>query len=231
LALAPPAASLLLIACAEDASTAVPTEADGGRRDETSTAPDDRSAGGGEDDEDVNDPSTDSGKDAGHEKDGEGCSDVTLAVPILSGPHACGAIDFGRPPAPFTPVDADADSTMTGGTIPPGIYDVVGAERLSGNAGSWRETIVVGADGHFTRTRQIDTGSGTPGPVTYRSGTLTTSGSDLTFTEDCYVNGTDPGTPGTTTLPYEVVTGSCGESTLQYTATGFRFTLVARTTQ
>ena len=99
------------------------------------------------------------------------------------------------------------------------------AERASGNAGSWRETIVIGANGRFSRSRQIDASGNGVGPLTYRSGTFTTSGNELTMTEDC--TSVDGG-PGTNTMQYNVTTDECGEPTLRYSVTGFRFTFKRR---
>lgn len=147
--------------------------------------------------------------------------------PDLSGPRACGAIDFGRTAAPFVPVDASAPAFDTGGVLAPGIYDVVTAERASGSPGSWRETIVVGSNGRFTRSRQIDTGSG-PGPVSYRSGTFSTDGGHVTLAEDCYVVNDAGADAGISTLPYVADTDACGNTAFSYSVTGFRFTFVPR---
>lgn len=210
---------LAAVACSE---TTLEPGADSG----TDARPDRSKDSGRISDEDSSDddeePRPDDEKDGG--KDSGDCTG-TPSAPDLAGSQACGAIDFGMPAAAFTGVDAGDDSEMTGGAIPPGIYDLIGAERLSGTSGSWRETIVFGG-GRFTRIRQI--GAAGLGPVTYRSGAFSTSGNELTFTEDCYVNGATPADAGTTTLPYKVNTDACGTTSLQYTATAFRFTLVPR---
>ncbi|MBN9164715.1 MAG: hypothetical protein BGO98_29985 [Myxococcales bacterium 68-20] len=230
LLLVAPLAAMLVFACAESASedaAGVTPEADSGaglRDSGRSSSSDD------DDDDDGVDDAGERTGDGSTKEDGGGCGDASLETPVLNGPRACGASDFGKPAAAFSSMNGGGGA-MTGGTIPPGTYDVIVAERATGTTGAWRETLVVGADARFTRTRQIDPGTGNAGPVTYRSGTLSVNGSDLTLTEDCYVNGATPGTPGTPatgTVPYKVIEGPCGEVMLQYTEPGFRFTLVAR---
>lgn len=229
LALVAPLAAMLVVACSESASedaAGVTPEADGG----AGSLDSGRSSSDDDDDDDgVGDAGvrTGDGGDGSTKEDGGGCGDASLEAPVVNGPRACGASDFGKPAAAFSAMNAGGGA-MTGGTLPPGTYDVIVAERATGTSGAWRETLVVGANGRFTRTRQIDPGTGNAGPVTYRSGTLSVNGSDLTLTEDCYVNGATPGTPVTGTVPYKVIDGPCGEVMLQYTEPGFRFTLVAR---
>lgn len=186
------------------------------------------------DDDDQNPPTKDAGGDVSKDAnvsepdvDAADAADAmaecptTPAVPDLNGANQCGAIDFGLPAAMFEPVKDDAG--LDGGALPSGIYDTVTAERASGNKGSWRETIVLADNGHFTRTRQIDPGTGNLGPITYRSGTYSMSGNQITMTDDC--SSTDQ---GGSTLPYNVVTDECGLPMLQYSATGFRFSLKRR---
>jgi hypothetical protein len=111
--------------------------------------------------------------------------------------------------------------------LPPGIYDVTLYERTS-EKGSWRETLAL--DGtRFTRIRQIDTGSGTGslGPVTYRSGTYTAGPNGLVLTFDCAFDDTTASDAGSSTVPYEVVKNGC-ESSMRYGGTGIRTTLKRR---
>lgn len=217
--------SALVTACSDDTANA------------STRSPESDSGTSSTDEHTRDDESTPSAKDAGadtsndakaSEQDAEvDAADArvecpaTPAVPDLNGPNQCGAIDFGLPAAMFEPVKDDAG--LQGGTLPSGIYDTITAERASGAKGSWRETIVLAENGRFTRTRQIDPGTGNLGPLTYRSGTYSMSGNEITLTDDC--SSTDL---GGSTLPYNVVMDECGLPMLQYSATGFRFTLKRR---
>lgn len=146
-------------------------------------------------------------------------------APVADGGEFCGASPFGKPGAAFGGVDG-GDSNYLGGSIPPGIYDAVVAERGSGTGGSWRETLVIEANGHYTRTRQVDTGSG-PGPLTHRSGTIAIDGGSIDFVESCaYTDGAmaDAAVP---TQQFEVVTSGCNTD-YRFGAAGIRITLRRR---
>ena len=148
--------------------------------------------------------------------------------PSLDAGGGCGTMEFGAKAAAFGPPSGSND--YLGGTLPAGVYDATGAERASGSKGSWRETFVVDGAGHFTRIRQIDTGvsDASLGPVTRRSGTYTTNGTNITLTYDCAQSDGAFVDAGMDTLPYEAVTsGACG-ATYKYGATGIRLTLKRR---
>jgi|GEM_PF-1922832 len=156
--------------------------------------------------------------------DDAGCAPVTASLDAGGG---CGSVEFGAVATPFTGVDAGGGGVYAGGAFAAGVYDAVLAERASGNPGSWRETFVSDGNGHFTRIRQIDTGSG-PGPVSRRSGTYAVNAKQITFTYDCaQADGTPIATPGSDTLPYELVTDKCN-ATYRYGATGIRISLRRR---
>ena len=100
------------------------------------------------------------------------------------------------------PVDVDAGNSYDGGTLPPGVYDAVLAERASGVGGSWRETFVVDGTNRFTRIRQIQaTADGGLGPITYRSGTYTLSGGSIQLAYDCARSDATDIDAGPDTLP------------------------------
>lgn len=198
---------------------------------ETSSAPARGNSNDDDDDDDddgddVSGDDDDARPDSGPGEGDAGCTSKAPAPPVADGGFGCGTMDFGKIAAPFTGVDEDAGNTYDGGAFLPGIYDAVGAERLSASGGSWRETFVVDSNGRFTRVRQIDTGSG-PGAVTRRSGTVTVKGSEATFTYDCAQSDGGFVEAGADTLPFEVVEKDC-ETRYRYGASGFRLTLVRR---
>lgn len=160
-------------------------------------------------------------KDSSVDED-SGCTPV---APVLDAGGGCGTMEFGAVAAPFTGVDAGDGGDYIGGAFPAGIYDAVLAERLSGLSGSWRETFVSDGNGHFTRIRQLDTGSA--GPVTRRSGTYTVSGKNITFTYDCAQSNGAFVDAGSDTLPYEILTDQCA-TTYRYGATAIRISLKRR---
>jgi hypothetical protein len=164
-------AAFAVEACSSDPSSTPGTESDAGGGADTAPGP----GQDGSTEEDGAVP-----KDATPDTDG-----CTSTVPSLDAGGGCGTMEFGAIAAPFGPVDGG--NAYLGGTLAAGVYDAVGAERASGSKGSWRETFVVDGAGHFTRIRQIDTGlsDASLGPVTRRSGTYTTSGTDITLTYDC----------------------------------------------
>jgi hypothetical protein len=212
-------AAFAIEACSDSSSTDGTADTDGGGASETGTKPSTGTdASGGDDD-------AATATDSGTTKD-SGCAPV---APSLDAGGGCGTMEFGAVAAPFTGVDAGDGGDYVGGAFPAGIYDAVGAERASGASGSWRETFVSDGNGRFTRIRQIDTGSGGGvGPVTRRSGMYTVSGKDITFTYDCaQSNDVAIATPGSDTLPYEILTDSCA-ATYRYGATGIRISLKRR---
>lgn len=157
-----------------------------------------------------------------------GCTGTGPATPVLDGGGACGTVTFGLPAAAFGPVDVDAGNSYDGGTLPPGVYDAVLAERASGVGGSWRETFVVDGTNRFTRIRQIQaTADGGLGPITYRSGTYTLSGGSIQLAYDCARSDATDIDAGPDTLPYDVVPGKCGPR-YRYGATGIRVSLERR---
>jgi len=161
--------------------------------------------------------------------DGATGTDACAAPPpSLDAGGGCGTMEFGAKAAAFGP--PSGSNAYLGGVLPAGVYDATGAERASGSKGSWRETFVVDGAGHFTRIRQIDTGvsDASLGPVTRRSGTYTTNGTNITLTYDCAQTDGAFVDAGMDTLPYEAVTsGACG-ATYKYGATGIRLTLKRR---
>jgi hypothetical protein len=175
-------------------------------------------------------------KDSAVEEDGATTKDATPetdacspSTPSLDAGGGCGTMEFGKIASPFGPVDASSN-TYAGGTLPAGIYDAVLAERASGSKGSWRETLVIDGAGRFTRIRQIDTGvsDASLGPITRRSGSYTTNGTDITMTYDCAQSDGTFVDAGSDTLPYEAVAdGTCG-STYRYGVTGIRISLKRR---
>ncbi|MFO0665342.1 MAG: hypothetical protein U0174_15415 [Polyangiaceae bacterium] len=162
-------------------------------------------------------------QDSGPLKKDASCSDYSL-----QGAEKCGAMPFGALTVPFSAVDPGDGGGYQGGPLVPGIYDATLAERASGLSGSWRETFVLGCDGKFTRTRQIDTGSG-PGNVSHRSGTLTMNGATGVFTYTCYYSGdAGPLDAGVDNLPSEFIKGGDGKYLFRYGVTGIRITLKRR---
>lgn len=152
-------------------------------------------------------------------------SGCVYTPPNVDGGGKCGTYAFGT--AAVNASTPQAGGAYTGGALPPGIYDVTVLERAS-EKGSWRETLAL--DGtRFTRIRQVDTGSGTGslGPVTYRSGTYTTGPNGLVLTFDCAFDDTTAADAGSNTVPYEVVKNGC-EASMRYGAAGIRTTLKRR---
>lgn len=152
-------------------------------------------------------------------------SGCVYVAPNTDGGGVCGTHAFGT--AAVNATNAQDGGAYTGGAIAPGIYDVSLYERGSAQVGSWRETLAL--DGtRFTRTRQIDTGSGSGvGPVTYRSGTYAMNGQQLVLTFDCAVDGDAGSDAGSNTIVYEVVKNGC-ETSIRYGAAGIRTTLKRR---
>ncbi len=165
---------------------------------------------------------------SGDTSTGDACAPAL--PPMFDGGHPCGAIDFGLPAAAFGPVQGDGGAYV-GGSIPAGIYDAVVGERSSTKPGSWRETFVVDGAGKFTRIRQLEIGAtdAGPGPIQYRAGTYTMSGSNVKFTYTCAVS-PDGGAidAGSDELPYEVLTAGCNAPVYRYGAFGIRVTFRRR---
>lgn len=217
-------AAASLNACGDDPAPA--SSGDGGASSSSST-----SSSGGSSSSSSGSTSSSSSGSSGDPGDGggdAGCTENPQA-PNLDGGEACGTLPFGKVAAQFQGVlDASDNGAYDGGTFPPGIYDAVIAERASGNPGSWRETIVVGANNRFTRIRQVDTGGGGgAGPVTHRSGTLTMNGPSLVMTFDCAVDDADPVDASSSTIPYEIKQ-ECGKTYYRYGAAGIRIWLQRR---
>jgi len=210
------AAAFVVEACSSDSSSSSTssggTENDGGGGAETGTT--DRDSAVAED---------------GATTDGSTGTDACASPPpSLDAGGGCGTMEFGAIAAPFGP--ASAGNTYVGGPLPAGVYDAIGAERASGTKGSWRETLVLDGAGHFTRIRQIDTGASDAslGPLTRRSGTYTTDGTNLTMKYECAQSDGTPVDAGMDTLPYDALPGpSCG-ATYRYGVTGIRITLKRR---
>jgi hypothetical protein len=139
----------------------------------------------------------------------------------------CGTLAFGKPAAQFEAVDPDASATPWEGGIPQGVFDVVKAERASGNPGSWRETFVVGPNNRFSRARQLDLDGGGPNPPTYRSGTMSPDGGVFYFAFDCAIDGDASIPDDAGSIPYELVDIN-GKPSLRFTATGIRATTEKR---
>jgi hypothetical protein len=150
-------AAAMVIACGDDTESKTVPTVEGG------TSSSGGSSGG----------SSGTSSSGGTDEDGgqdSGCAIVeSPQAPNLDGGNPCGALDFGDAAVPF----GDASSpgvVFDASTIPPGIYDTVHVETPLMTPGSWRETFVVGADGKFTRIRQISS------DVEYRSGTIASDG-------------------------------------------------------
>lgn len=203
-------AAAAVVACGDDAETKTVPTTDGGTS----------SSGGGS-----------SGTTSSSGNSGTSSSGGSSGSPDDSGQDSglgpCGTEAFGKPAAQFELVDPDASTTPWEGGIPQGIYDVVKAERASGNPGSWRETFVVGANNHFSRARQLDLDGGGPNAPTYRSGTMSPDGGVLYFAFDCAFDGTMSNPDDTGSVPYELVDIN-GKPSLRFTATGIRATTEKR---
>lgn len=148
--------------------------------------------------------------------------DAAPVEPDGGGP--CGTYAFGKPAAPFETVDPDASTLPWDGGIPQGIYDVVKAERASGNPGSWRETFVVASNGRFSRVRQLDLGTDAgSNDITYRAGTMAPDGGAIYFTFDCAIDGDASVATPTGSIPYQLVDVG-GEAALRFEFFGVRVT-------
>lgn len=157
-----------------------------------------------------------------------GCTENPVP-PDLDGGGLCGTLPFGKPAAQFQGiVDASDNGQYMGGTFPPGIYDAVIAERFSGGGGSWRETIVVGANNRFTRVRQTNLdGGAVDRPATYRSGTLVGDAGSLRLEFDCAYDGDASIVDTSDTIPYEIKQ-ECGKTYYRYGGAGVRIWLQRR---
>ncbi len=208
---------MLAVACSDSASPGVGPEVDGG--------------GGGSTDAPISPAIDGEGplEDSAVPTDGATTPDACAApLPSIDAGGGCGTMEFGAPAAAFGAVVGG--STYVGGALQAGIYDATGAERASALKGSWRETFVIDGAGHFTRIRQVDTGASDAslGPVTRRSGTYTTSGTNITLTYDCAQSDGVVVAAGMDTLPFDALSsGACGAS-YRYGATGIRITLKRR---
>lgn len=216
---------LLVLALLQACSSSDPSTPNGGNDSTKDAAPrgDDDDVGDDDDDDDVDPEDAGGGEDTGTADTGA-CT--TPVAANLDGTESCKTLPFGTAAVNFVAVDPQGPDTM-GGTLPAGIYDVTSAERTTPK-GSWRETLVVDGAGKFTRIRQLDTGTGNGlGPITYVSGSYTTSGSDITFVTECVMGGT--GKVGDkTTLPFGVAMDGCQHARFFFSFTGFRVTLTQR---
>lgn len=203
------------------ADTGAPIDGDDGASPDAATPGDD--AGTSDDarsSEDVG--ASDDASSSGDATTDAGCTDPVAAD--INGAEACKTLAFGVGALAFEASDPNGPKT-NGGAIPAGIYDVSRAERDTPK-GSWRETLVFDGTNKFTRTRQIDTGSGNGlGPVTHVAGTYTTAGNQITFATECMADG---GKAGDTTLPYGVTKDACGRTSFFLTVTGARITYTQR---
>ena len=125
------------------------------------------------------DASVDSGTtDAGADDDaGIGTRDA--------GPGACHSLDFGADEVPLRRVDMLP--TMTGGTIPDGVYDAIDYQTTAGLMGAYRGTWHVRSTGVGVGTMDVIqqlTVSGA-GPIVPRTMSWTASGTALARTETC----------------------------------------------
>lgn len=209
-----------VVACGDDAETKTVPTTDGGTS----------SSGGGSSGTTSSSGTSGTSSSGGNEQDSgeDGCAPTGVA-PNLDGGGACGTLPFGQAAAQFQGLlDASDNGQYDGGTLSPGIYDAVIAERASGNPGSWRETFVVGPNNRFTRIRQIDTGGGSGlGEVTYRSGTYEVTGPSIKLSFDCAFDNDAGSDSGSNTTPFEVITPECN-TYYRYGAAGIRIWLKRR---
>ena len=154
-------------------------------------------------------------------------------VPALNGSAPCGAQVIAAAIG-ATKGDGGADGDpdggyFNGGTIEPGIYDLDYFQSSLATAKT-SETLVLAADGKFTRTRRLDTGNG-GAPITYRSGTYTASGGSLRLTADCYYLNDSPADggaqAGNNAVVYRATQNAC-DRTIEYGGGGLILRLKRR---
>lgn len=181
----------LLLACGDDDGTSVPIDSgtdagfDAGSDDAGTDA-------GSADDAGTDDAGSDASTDAGSDDAGIGTRDA--------GPDACHALDFGADEVPLRRVDTLP--TMTGGTIPDGVYDAVDYQTTGGAMGAYRGTWSIRSTGAGVGTMDVIqqlTLTGV-GPIVPRTLSWTASGTALARTEIC------PNEGAATNFTYSVVT-------------------------
>ena len=117
-----------------------------------------------------------------------------------AGPDACHSLDFGAAEVVLRRVDTLP--TMTGGTIPDGVYDAVDYQTTGGTMGAYRGTWSVRTTGAGVGTMDVIqqlTLSGV-GPIVPRTLSWTASGTALARVETCPNEGAE------TNFTYSVVT-------------------------
>ncbi len=121
-------------------------------------------------------------EDASPELDAEILPDARPPVDADLSP--CNALAFGAPAA--TLVQVASLPTMTGGTIPPGIYDAVEFKMITTiTTGTFRAAWQFEAGTILQTIQQIVLNGGTPPTPTPRTATYSTAGTTLTQTRTC----------------------------------------------
>lgn len=194
----------LVLACGDDDGTSVPVDSgtdasfdaggDAGRdagTDDDASTDDAGSDDAGSDDAGTDAGSDDAGTDAGGDDAGLGTRDA--------GPDACHSLDFGADEVALRRVDSLP--TMTGGTIPDGVYDAVDYQTTAGLMGAYRGTWNIRSTGAGVGTMDViqQVTVTAPGPIVPRTLSWTTSGTALARTETC------PNEGAATSFTYSVV--------------------------
>jgi hypothetical protein len=79
--------------------------------------------------------------------------------------------------------DVTAPTPAGGPALLPGLYELQSANQPTMVSKSWNEQIVIGEGGTFARVRQAEISA--LGPMSYKTGTFTIEGNDITFTNTC----------------------------------------------
>jgi len=185
----------LVLACGDDDGTSVPIDSGtdagldaGGDAGRDAGSDDDAGA----DDAGFDAGGDDAGADAGGDDAGLGTRDA--------GSDTCHSLDFGADEVALRRVDSLP--TMTGGTIPDGIYDAVDYQTTGGATGAYRGTWSIRSTGAGVGTMDVIqqlTLTGV-GPIVPRTLSWTASGTALARTETC------PNEGAMTNFTYSVVT-------------------------